>query len=116
MEGFLTASANVLSVGSAGTTSTPVDKMFCRRHDKVLDSRLSLREASRIYVGVTRMISFSATESQQALREGPVGEAYMELSEFLRAIFHCGNVKTWDGMCPVPQVRLACAGLSWFNV
>lgn len=34
-----------------------------------------------------------------------VGNDGMEPDEFARAIYHCGDFKTWDGMCTVSQVR-----------
>lgn len=33
-----------------------------------------------------------------------IGDDSMGPEEFSRAVFHCGDLKTWDGLCPVSQV------------
>ena len=33
-----------------------------------------------------------------------VGKDSMPLEDFTRVVFHCGDLKTWDGVCPISQV------------
>ena len=33
-----------------------------------------------------------------------IGDDSMGAEEFARAVYHCGDLKTWDGMCSVSQV------------
>jgi len=84
---------------------------------KTLDSRLTLREACRICATVTGSVAVIARPSQREVGPGPpgqteemeellsVGDDSLGPEEFARALYHCGDLKTWDGMCPVPQVR-----------
>lgn len=44
-----------------------------------------------------------AVEKEELLS---IGDDCMGPEEFARAVFHCGDLKTWDGMCPVAQVCL----------
>lgn len=37
-----------------------------------------------------------------------VGNDGMGPEEFARAVYHCGDTKTWDGMCPVSPVKTIC--------
>lgn len=41
-------------------------------------------------------------EEEEALLA--VGDDSMGPEEFARAVYHCGDLKTWDGMCSVSQV------------
>lgn len=45
----------------------------------------------------------AAAQEEEALLA--VGDDSMGPEEFARAVYHCGDLKTWDGMCPVSQVH-----------
>ncbi|CAM9171438.1 unnamed protein product, partial [Ectocarpus sp. 12 AP-2014] len=93
---------------------------------EALDSRLTLREACRICTAVTGFVAIACPARQQATtrrRQGEenglsghpereekeeeallsIGDDSMDPEEFSRVIFHCGDLKTWDGLCPVSQ-------------
>lgn len=53
-------------------------------------------------------------EAEEALLAA--GDDSMSPEEFARAVYHCGDIKTWDGMCPVSQVLVlqeAPSGAMW---
>lgn len=110
--------------------ATPCCKIW-----KTLDSRLTLREACRICATVTGFVAIIAEgggeragkdrppsrrdqgyglAGQARKEEGEeerllaVGDESMGPEEFARAVYHCGDLKTWDGMCSVSQVFVAC--------
>ncbi|CAM9446703.1 unnamed protein product [Scytosiphon promiscuus] len=94
---------------------------------ETLDSRLTLHEACRIcstVVGFVAVANGRETPSTQQrggdgfsdlLKTGEggqkeenevllsIGDDSMGPEEFARAVFHCGDLKTWDGMCPTSQ-------------
>ncbi|CAN0148437.1 unnamed protein product, partial [Hapterophycus canaliculatus] len=93
---------------------------------ETLDSRLTLREACRICAAVVSFVSmvngretpsaqrredaglsnrFKAEEQGQEDKEAllSIGDDSLSPEEFARVVFHCGDLKTWDGMCPVSQ-------------
>ncbi|CBN80162.1 hypothetical protein Esi_0116_0029 [Ectocarpus siliculosus] len=93
---------------------------------EALDSRLTLREACRICAAVTGFVAIACPARQQATtrrRRGEenglsghpegeekeeeallsIGDDSMGPEEFSRAVFHCGDLKTRDGLCPVSQ-------------
>ncbi len=87
---------------------------------KTLDSRLTVREACRICATVTGSVAVIAGPPQRGVDPGPpgrtpdvedgllfVGDDSLGPEEFARALYHCGDLKTWDGMCPVAQVRVS---------
>ncbi|CAB1099084.1 unnamed protein product [Ectocarpus sp. CCAP 1310/34] len=93
---------------------------------QALDSRLTLHEACRICTAVTGFVAIACPARQQATtrrRRGEenglsghpegeekgeeallsIGDDSMDPEQFSRAVFHCGDLKTWDGLCPVSQ-------------
>lgn len=101
--------------------------------DQMLDSRLTLREACMTCVSTMGLVAIwdgggrannklldvnasAATPGglativtrAEAGAHLAVGDDAMGHSEFARAIYHCGNIKSWDGMCPVSQVGHRC--------
>lgn len=55
-------------------------------------------------VGLSNRLK-AGDEEKEALLS--IGDDAMGPEEFARAVFHCGDLKTWDGMCPVSQVCLS---------
>lgn len=52
-------------------------------------------------------LSGQSQENDQEEALLSIGDDSMGPEEFARAVYYCGDLKTWDGMCPVSQVSMS---------